>query len=239
MAYYDPTLGVWSQKRQLTTNDAAERFISGAFSSDGNLFCAYDRNQTVYQDRQELVNGQWVTVQGVPSGGQSDLYYLVYQMGVDLAVAVEDVNVDPPNPAPGTQATITATVRNLGEAPAADAEVAFYDGDPGAGGTLIDSAQTISGALAGGEKAEVVVSWTVPDDGQPHQIVTVVDPFLAKRIVTGRITWLSFWALSPDVNDQFHPDPGGGFQPDHHPSGGQHGGAASLRCFRWPYGKQI
>ncbi len=50
MAYYDPTLGVWSQKRQLTTNDAAERFISGAFSSDGNLFCAYDRNQTVYQD---------------------------------------------------------------------------------------------------------------------------------------------------------------------------------------------
>ncbi len=160
-------------------------------------------------------------------------------MGVDLAVAVEDVNVDPPNPAPGTQATITATVRNLGEAPAADAEVAFYDGDPGAGGTLIDSAQTISGALAGGEKAEVVVSWTVPDDGQPHQIVTVVDPFLAQADRNRANNMAIVLALSPDVNDQLPSRPRRRVPTRSSPFGWPTRGCCQPQVFPWPYGKQI
>ena len=41
--------------------------------------------------------------------------------------------------------------------------------DPSSGGVLIDSAQTISGTLAGGDEARVSASWIVPNDGQAHQ----------------------------------------------------------------------
>ncbi|MDM8006427.1 MAG: CARDB domain-containing protein [Phycisphaerae bacterium] len=198
-AYYDPTHGVWSDKRQLTSSDAAERFISGAFDASGTLFCVYDRTQTEYEDRQELVNGQWVTVQGVPKAGQSDLYYLVYEMGLDLAVVVEDVNADPPNPQPGTATTITAKVKNLGEAPAANVAVGFYDGDPNAGGTLIGSVQAIAGPMLGGGDSEASVAWTAPNDGVSHQLFVVVDPAQTQPDRDWANNAASFAILAPDI----------------------------------------
>ncbi|HNQ23530.1 MAG TPA: CARDB domain-containing protein [Phycisphaerae bacterium] len=175
VAYYDPTLDVWSAPRQLTADDSAERFVSGAFDAAGNLLCVYDKTQTVYVDREEWVNGQLVVVEDVPQAGQSDLYYMMYTLGVDLAVAVEDVNVQPLNPFPGTLATLSALVHNLGEAPADNIAVAFYEGDPGAGGTLIGAA-LLSEPLAGGDSAEATIAWNVPTTTEPVQVHVVVDP---------------------------------------------------------------
>lgn len=174
--YYDPTLATRSQPRQLTNDDASERFASGAFDASGSLMCIYDKNHTVYEDRQEVVNGQTVTVKNVPKAGQSDLYFLVQQMKADLAVSVQDFNITPSNPAPGAAALLTAKVTSRGEAPVANAQVAFYDGDPSQGSILIGTTQTIAGPLAGGTDATVSVTWNVPSPAASHRLYVVVDP---------------------------------------------------------------
>ena len=198
ISYYEPTQDAWSQPRQLTFDDAAERFLSGVFDANDDLFCIYDKTQTVYEDREEEINGQIVIVEDVPDAGQSDLYYLTYHMDGDLAVQVEDVNADPPNPLPGTPASITAKIRNIGESPASNIEVAFYEGDPDAGGTLIDVA-THGGPLVGGGDAEVSVEWLVPPVTEPLAVYVRVDPDLVQedRDRSNNTTW--FWVLAPDV----------------------------------------
>lgn len=127
VAYYEPNMGLWSKPRQLTWDDAAERFISGAFDSYGDLLCVYDKTQTKYEDDPNCftIDGNDVIVEDVPKPGRSDLYYMKYQMGVDLSVVVEDLRIDPPNPLPGTEPTISARIKNIGEFPASGVEVNF------------------------------------------------------------------------------------------------------------------
>lgn len=195
-SFYDAVLNSWSQARQLTADDSAERFIRGAFDATGNLFCVYDKTTTVYTDRNETVNGQPVVVHNVPSAGASDLYYLSYQLGVDLAVAVADVAIDPPNPVPASNATITAEVKNLGESPVANVLVAFHDGSPSAGGALIGQT-TISSVVAGGGSATAAIAWTLSNALASHDLYVVVDPAQAQSdrdrsnntaIVAGTVT---------------------------------------------------
>jgi len=176
VSYCHPVLQSWSKPRQLTQDDAAERFISGAFDADGNLFCVYDKNHTEYEDREEVVNGQTVVVQDVPKAGRSDLTYLRYELTADLQVTPANVQITPSNPAPGSSATISATVNNLGESAVSNVAVAFYDGDPQAGGVRIGQVQTIAGPIAGGDANSASVSWVVPQGTSPHRVFVVVDP---------------------------------------------------------------
>lgn len=199
VSYYEPALSSWSKPRQLTHDDAAERFISGTFDSNDNLFCVYDKTQTMYQDRVEDVNGQPVIVKGVPSAGQSDLYYLIYWLQGDLAVASEDVKLEPANPTPGTLTAISAKIKNLGESAASNIEVAFYDGNPAMGGTLVDSIKTISGPLVGGDQNEVSAQWTVPESNTPHTLYVIVDPNLAQEDRDRSNNMAIVKVLAPDV----------------------------------------
>jgi hypothetical protein len=199
VSYYEPAQDAWSQPRQLTFDDAAERYLCGTFDAAGDLLCLYDKTQTVYADQQVEVGGQIVTVEDVPQAGQSDLYYLRYHLGVDLAAAVEDFNLVPPNPLPGTQAMLSAMVRNLGEAPASTIEVGFYDGDPDAGGLLIGTLQTIAGPLVGGDAAPVSVEWTVPAELVAHTLFVRVDPNLLQEDRDRTNNTASFAALAPDL----------------------------------------
>ncbi len=178
MACYDGAMSVWSRPRQLTHDADSERFISGVLNPDGNLLCVFDKNHTIFEDQQETVNGRTVLVQGVPKAGQSDLSYLIYTMDTDLSVTVEDVNITPLKALPGIAATITAKIKNLGEAPASDIDVAFYQCDPEGVCTAINSIQTITEPLAGGAETEVSVPWTVPALENVSMIRVDVDPNL-------------------------------------------------------------
>jgi len=199
VSYYEPTpMDAWSQPRRLTFDDSAERFFAGAFDANDDLFGIYDKTQTVYEDRQEWVNGQWVVVEEVPSAGQSDLYYLSYHMDGDLAVRVEDVEVEPANPLPGTPATVTASVQNIGEASAVGVEVAFYEGDPDAGGTLIDTT-LITETLVGGDEAQVSVEWSVPGTLGPLTLYVRVDPSLTQEDRDRTNNTAALAVLAPDV----------------------------------------
>jgi hypothetical protein len=180
VSYYEPTLGTWSKPRQLTHDDSAERFVSGAFDANENLLCIYDKTHTEYEDKTVDVNSQQVVVKDVPKAGQSDLFYLRYSLAIDLAIAVEDVNTLPINPEPNSTATISAIVHNIGESAANDVNVAFYAGNPQSGGTLIGEVQTLPGPLASGYDANVSVTWHVPETNSPINIYVVVDPYLVQ-----------------------------------------------------------
>ncbi|MBU0640928.1 MAG: carboxypeptidase regulatory-like domain-containing protein [Planctomycetes bacterium] len=199
VSYFELTQEAWSQPRQLTFDDYAERFMASVFDASDDLFCVYDKTETLYADREEWVGGQLVTVEDVPEPGQSDLYYLTYHMDGDLAVFVEDVSVTPPNPLPVTQATITAKVKNVGESPASSIEVGFYDGDPDAGGVLIGTMPVVAGPLVGGGEAEASVEWVVPAVTEPVEIYVRVDPNLVQEDRDRMNNMTSFWVLAPDI----------------------------------------
>jgi len=63
---------------------------------------------------------------------------------------------------------------------AACCKLAFYNGDPGQGGTLIETA-VYGGPLVGGQQAEVSVPWTVPAASEPRTLFVVVDPNLSQE----------------------------------------------------------
>jgi len=83
--------------------------------------------------------------------------------------------VDPPNPKPGQETTITGIVQNLGDVSATSISVEFYDGDPAGSGVLIDTA-IVAGPLDGGEEVEASVAWVPPTSTQSHDIYMYVDP---------------------------------------------------------------
>ncbi len=134
----------------------------------------YLNTQTVYGPVDVTINGQIQNLQNMPQPGETDLCVVNYALGEDLAAT--GITVNPANPAPGSSATITATVVNLGDVPETDVGVVFYDGDPDSDGIQIGAAQDIPGPLAAGQSANLSTSWTVPTDGQSHTLYVVVDP---------------------------------------------------------------
>ena len=91
----------------------------------------------------------------------------------DLVVRAGEVFSTPASPAAGTTAALTATLRNLGGLNASNVRVAFYDGDPQAGGALIGSA-VVTGPVAPRASAVATLSWSAYPEGL-HQIYAVAN----------------------------------------------------------------
>ncbi len=178
-ALYDPVLQAWTKRMLLTSDDSEERSMSCAFDETGDLVVAYNKVETVYETEIIMVGDVEVEAE-IADTGEASLYLLRHIISGDLAASDEDVTLDPPNPVAGETATITATVKNLGDVPAVDLDVAFYDGDPGGTGTLID-VTTYGGPLVGGDEVEVSVEWLVPGSVDSHDIYVVVDPDLVQE----------------------------------------------------------
>ncbi|MBP7052470.1 MAG: carboxypeptidase regulatory-like domain-containing protein [Phycisphaerae bacterium] len=175
-SFYDADLDLWSQPRQLTHDEHAESALS--LTCDGNdLVLAYLKTQTVREDMDVEINGQMTHIENVPQPGRVDLCMLRHTPARDAAVVAGSVAVEPGNPSPGQTATITATIENAGDLPLQDVQVAFYDGDPNSGDTLIGDVQVLSGILIAGGKQDVLTSWTVPSGEQSHRVFVVVDPY--------------------------------------------------------------
>ena len=203
ISYHDPCFPqYWSKPRQLTWDDSAERFVSGAFEPNGTLLCVYNKRQTkyekvVYNDS----NHHDIYIHNVPGPGRSDLVYLRDTLKCDLAIEVEDVMVIPPNPMPGTEANIYATVKNLGVSPVSNIKVVFSDlSDPCGGAWSPDSIQMIVGPLVGGDACTVSVSWEVPTESvSPRLISVVVDPCIVQDDSNWNNNSINFKVLAPDL----------------------------------------
>jgi len=172
---YDDNNNSWSLDRQLTSDDAMEKFNQPIFGSDNSLMIAYNKALTEYVTKEVEIDGQWVTINNVPQQGRNDLNLLTYKPTEDLGFA-EGALTFTEEPAPGVQTTINATVSNFGDMAMTDVRVSFYDGDPDDEGIQIGSIQFVSGGLDAGDSDQVSVAWIVPDDGRAHTIFAKVDP---------------------------------------------------------------
>src|SRR5262249_54772170 len=146
-AFYDATLDRWSLPRQLTSDEDVEKSLALGFDGT-NVVVAYLRTATVRTNIDLDIDGQPQHIENVPRPGRTDLCLLRYLTGIDLAVRPESLLIDPPNPAPGSQATNKVIVENRGESAAQNFQVTFYDGDPSTGGAPIGS-QTVAAPLVG------------------------------------------------------------------------------------------
>ena len=70
--------------------------------------------------------------------------------------------------------TLSAVVRNVGNAPSSSTTARFYDGDPDQGGTSIGS--TVLPSLQAGEQAEISVWWNIGGRGGDQTLYVTVDP---------------------------------------------------------------
>jgi len=172
---YDDINNSWSLDRQLTSDDAMEKFNQPVFGSDNSLMIAYTNALTEYVTKEVEIDGQWVTINNVPQQGRNDLNLLTYRPTEDLGFA-EGVLTFTEEPTPNLQTTINATVSNFGDMAMPNVKVTFFDGDPDNGGIQIGSEQSITGGLDAGDSDQVSVVWIVPDDGQAHTVFAKVDP---------------------------------------------------------------
>ncbi len=190
-AVYEPTppepkSGLWSLPLQLTHDAQMERSMAPVYVPNGDdpneppkLIMAYNKVDLRYGDPETITFGEGntaVTIEDVhvpvfPEDNgdpyvETDLYVLHHTISGDLSVAGSDVTVSPPNPLPGSDATITAVVRNLGDTSRELIGVNFYDN-----GEVINlQPEIIAGPLVGGASAEVSTVWTVPASAWPHNI---------------------------------------------------------------------
>lgn len=155
--FYDPTTRTWSAPRQLTNDTETERGLTTAFTGPDTLMAVYNRN----------IAGQ--------NPRPSDLYMLTYTLGPDLALESGSLIMEPPNALPGQNVTFTVKALNPGDTPTSNIPVAFYNGDPSSGGTLLGQT-TLVGVFKPGDTSEVPFGWTIPQSTSPIKIYAVIDP---------------------------------------------------------------
>jgi len=122
--------------------------------------------------------GGTVAVDGVPQPGQVNLLLAKRTLVKDLAAVPEGLTADGTDFLPGDALTLKARIKNTGNLAVENVQVAFYNGDPANGGTLIGTA-TVPGWLEAATAAEVTLNWTVPAPAQARTIHLKIDPTAA------------------------------------------------------------
>lgn len=175
-AIYDVSSSTWSLDIQLFHDAAVERSVAPVWDARGNLTIAYTKvGLTRTNKTLTLSNNSTVTVTNVPQPGRVDLLVTKHRLIQDLALLPGDLAVVVTNWLPYSRATVSATLRNLGDLPATNVTVSFWDGDPAASGILITN-RAVPGWLAGGATNLVSVSWAVSESSSNHMVFAMIDP---------------------------------------------------------------
>ena len=174
VAFYDATHNVWGSPIPLTDDLHSEGYPAPALDSSGRLLMAYARTEVHSEQRTttDPTTDETITYT-LPVEGQTDLITLSHQFVKDAAVG--GLTFSDSHPAPGAAVTMTATITNTGDLPLPNLQVGFYDGDPAAGGSLLDTS-TIPGLLAAGYTATVTATLTAPASSTPHILAAMADP---------------------------------------------------------------
>jgi hypothetical protein len=173
---YDPISGRWSKDNRFFTDSSLERSFAPIWDSGGNLTVAFDRVQMSKTTKTvRLADGEIVTVDNVPTPGRVDLSILKRRLVKDLAFKEGDLTADANDYLPGSEVTLRARVRNVGDLSVSDATVAFYDGDPSNGGKEIGR-RTISGWMDGETEQEAQTTSLIPEPAKVHVFYALIDP---------------------------------------------------------------
>jgi hypothetical protein len=165
VTFYDPIFKVWGSPKQLTVDPETEMETAAAFFGTNELVALYDRLSIAVGGTNQV--GSVIT--------NADLYVLQYQLTNDLALLANSLTASPGNPAPGNAAILSVTAENLGDSGVSNVLVAFYEGNPSAGGTIIAQAN-LAIVLAPGATINVSIPWTVPATTSALPIYAVVGP---------------------------------------------------------------
>jgi hypothetical protein len=171
-AAYDQSNGAFSLVEQLTHDQSLEKFMSPTFTPAGEMVMAYNEAHLVTETVEISPD---LSIENVTTFGQTDLYILSHSFGPDLTLERSDLTVTPSHPAQGEMIQINATLHNTGDRAVVNPKVAFYHGDPDAGGTLIDTV-TENLTLVGAMTTTVSTNWTVATGGGPIVVYAVADP---------------------------------------------------------------
>lgn len=173
---YDPASATWGKDAFLSQDADLERSFAPVWDAAGNLTLAYNNVQIVRETKSvEVEGGQVVVVENVPQPGRVDLLLAKRRLTKDVVLAPEGLTADGENFLPGDEVTLRAKVRNKGNLAVQNLKVAFYDGDPDAGGVLI-ATKVVPGWLEAMDEAEVSHIWMVPQPVQARTIHVEVDP---------------------------------------------------------------
>ena len=176
-AIYDVVHDSWGDDSTLMDDSALEESFAPAFAADGTLYVAYSKvAMTLVTETVDISPTLTITVTNVPRPVRTDLYLLSHTIGHDLGIGDRDIALSTLNPAPGSSVVVSATVHNLGDLAVTGGEVAFYDGDPGAGGTRIGVTQTLVSPFRAATTDTVRVTWDVPVETSTHLLYVIVDP---------------------------------------------------------------
>jgi uncharacterized repeat protein (TIGR01451 family) len=167
-SFYNAAQDNWSLPSQLTQDQDGKSSVALAYDGT-NLVAAFEDTAMVVTNLDFEVNGQTETLTNVSVPGQTDLYVLTHPPASDAGVVAGSLTVDPPNPAPGSNATISVVVENFGDLALQNVPVAFFDN-----GTQIGTQFIMS--LIGGTTQEVDMAWVVPFATNSHTIEVIVDP---------------------------------------------------------------
>jgi hypothetical protein len=170
---YDPAADAWSRDERLFRDAPLERSFAPVWDDVGNLTVAYNKVELVRTNKTlTLEGGGEITITNVPQSGRVDLAVTKRRLVQDLALLAGDFTVEGENYLPGDPLTLSVTLRNMGDLALTNVAVAFYDGDPGAGGTLITNVP-LSGWFEGASTNQATVTWVVPEPAAPHLLVAV------------------------------------------------------------------
>jgi len=173
---YDPASGLWSQDTRMSADSDVEQDFSPVWDAMGNLTIAYNNSAVTLQTVSVATQGAGtVEVENVPQSGQMDLLLAKRAIVRDLAVVPGSLKTSGLGFAPGQVVNVTCGIANTGNVAVNAAVVAFYNGDPAAGGVEIHR-QTLAGWLAGSETREVTFAWTIPAPAQTRVLHAVIDP---------------------------------------------------------------
>ena len=161
--FYDPVFKLWGSPKQLTDDPDTEQWPSIAFLGTDTIVSIYNRKLLINSD-------------GTPTtGALTDLYMLKHSMGDDLGLETGSLKIDPNNSAPGALVNLSVNALNLGDKPAQNVAVTFYNGNPANGGIEIGTV-TIGGPFLPGDSQSVTLPWTIPAGIAPPTVCAVIDP---------------------------------------------------------------
>jgi alpha-tubulin suppressor-like RCC1 family protein len=179
MMTYDPEYDAWSNEIALTSDQANNYSPSSVFIGN-QLVTVYNRSQVV--EETNPADGQTYPV----ASDCADIVMSSVTLSHDLSVTSAAITMSDNNPYPGSVITIGVTVENKGMFTEPGVEAAFYYGDPGKGGKLINTV-TVSKPIVPGETAYAGTEWEVPAGGSETELYVVAN-YTDKTTTDGNLT---------------------------------------------------
>lgn len=175
--FYDPAFRLWGNGRQLTHDRETERGVTAVMLSGNTLLAVYNRTELGLNANAAANPGQALQMV-IPKPGETDLYVLQYRLGDDVALRGGLLETTPSNPGPGEKTAVRFAVENRGDRAVEDTVIAFFLGDPTAGG--IEIGQTnLNQTISAGQTISMVFDFEVPATRAPVTIFALVDPSLS------------------------------------------------------------